>query len=256
VKLSRRSLIGVALVLAAAAVCVRLGFWQLDRLEQRRARNAALREAMALPPLRLDAAVLPEVMAAPERFLNRRVVVRGVYDPAGEVVLRGRSREGRPGVHLATPLRIAGAEGAVLVNRGWVPSPDAATVDPRPFAEPGAREVRGILQEVPRTEDRGAPAPGARGGVPTHRRLDLAEVRARAPYPVLPLYVQQLPDPSLREPPHRVGAPELSEGSHLSYAVQWFSFAAIAVIGLAVFLLRGRRGEVTGGIATGADGAG
>jgi surfeit locus 1 family protein len=241
VKLTPRGVLGVVLVLAAAAVCVRLGFWQLDRLEQRRARNAAIRHAMALPPLRLGPELLLELMADPGRYVHRRVVATGRYDPSVEVVLRGRSRQGQPGVHLATPLRLAGVEAAVLVNRGWVPSPDAATVDPRPFAEPGAREVRGILQEVPRTENRGAPAPGVRGGVPTYRRLDLAEVRARASYPVLPLYVQQLPDPSLREPPHRVPPPELGEGSHLSYAVQWFSFAAIAVIGLAVFLLRGRR---------------
>jgi surfeit locus 1 family protein len=241
-RVTPRGLLAALLALVVAAACVRLGFWQLDRLEGRRARNAAVGAAGALPVLVLDSAALAAVADSPAAYVNRRVRVGGTYDPAGEVVLRGRAREGQPGVHLVTPLRVAGGAGAVLVNRGWAPSPDGATVRRAPLAEPGAREVVGLLQEIPVTEDGGQPAAAA-GRDTTFRRLDLAAVRARAPYPVLPLYVQQLPDSAAPRdrPPFRVPPPELGEGPHLGYAIQWFSFAAIAVGGLLVVALRRKR---------------
>ncbi|HEV2147891.1 MAG TPA: SURF1 family protein [Longimicrobiaceae bacterium] len=240
-KPSPRGMAAALLAVLVASVCVRLGFWQLDRLEQRRERNAAIRAAGRLPTLLLDSASVRLVADSPAAYLDRRVRVRGVYDPSREVVLRGRAREGRPGVHLVTPLRIAGSDDEVLVNRGWVPSPDGATVDRAPYAEPGPQEVVGLLQEVPATGDRGQPAAPRGGGDTTFRRLDLATVRERSAGPVLPVYVQQLPDPARSRPPFRVPAPVLSEGSHLSYAVQWFSFAAIALLGLVVVALRGRK---------------
>lgn len=240
-KLSVRGVLAAAFILGMCALCVRLGFWQLDRLEGRRARNAAVGAAGALPTLVLDSAALAAVAESPAAYVNRRVRVRGAYDPAGEVVLRGRAREGQPGVHLATPLRVEGGGGAVLVNRGWAPSPDGATVRRAPLAEPGAREVVGLLQEIPVTEDGGQPA-SAGGRDTTFRRLDLAAVRSRSPYAVLPLYVQQLPDAAPRDrPPFRVPPPELGEGPHLGYAIQWFSFAAIAVVGFLVVALRRKR---------------
>jgi surfeit locus 1 family protein len=242
VKVAPRGVAAALLALVVAGVCVRLGFWQLDRLEQRRERNAAVRAATRLPALLLDSASVRMVADSPEAYLDRRVRVRGTYDPAREVVLRGRAREGLPGVHLVTPLRIEGSAATVLVNRGWVPSPDGATVvDRGAYAEPGVQEVVGLLQAVPATTDRGQPAAPRGGGDTTFRRLDWAVVRERAEGPLLPIYVQQLPDPARTRPPYRVSPPELSEGSHLSYAVQWFSFAAIAVIGLLVVALRARR---------------
>ncbi|CAN5361573.1 SURF1 family protein [soil metagenome] len=230
------------LVLGVAVVCIRLGFWQLDRLEQRRARNAQAEQALVLPALDLDARLLQEIERDPLAYLNRRVRVEGVYDPAGELVLRGRSRGGSPGVHLVTPLRIAGSEAAVLVNRGWVASPDAATLDPSPFSEPGIQQVEGLLQIVPAPTEGETPlmVRTSGGSVLTVRRLDLASLRARAAYPLLPVYVQQLPDPALRQPPFRLPLPTLDEGSHLGYAVQWFGFAAIFVLGFLIVLLHQR----------------
>jgi len=249
-KLSVRGVLAAAFILGMCALCVRLGFWQLDRLEQRRARNAALVRMGALPPLVLDAATADSIRRDPARFINRRVTVRGSYLPAGEVVLRGRAHEGSPGVHLVTPLVSEGAGVLVMVNRGWVPSPDAATVDPAAYTEPGDRAVTGLLQEVPVTGDGGTPSqarPGSGSALVTYRRLDRAALERRLGRPVLPLYVQQLPDPrsnGAASAPKRVPAPALSEGPHLGYAVQWFSFAAIGVGGLAILLYRDRRNRV------------
>ena len=229
--------------LAAAALCIRLGFWQLDRLEQRRERNAALAGAMRLPVLELrDSAA--RVLRAPEAYLYRRVRVRGSYDRSRELVLRGRADGGNPGVHLVAPLAIGG-DTAVMVNRGWVPSADAVTIDPLAFGEPGERDVVGSLIAAPAADD-AAPLDRVVGGVRMHTfaRLPLDSLRGAGPGTLLPLYVQQLagtpPPDSL---PRRVPVPPLDEGSHLSYAVQWFSFAAIAVVGTALLLARARRRE-------------
>jgi len=244
-RLTLRGALAAAFILVMCGVCVRLGFWQLDRLQQRKARNHALETALRMPVLDYDSAAADAIERGPEPFVNRRVRATGTYDPAGEIVLRGRSNEGSPGVHLVTPLVVGGVRPALLVNRGWVPSPDAATVDARPFAEPGTRTVIGILQEIPRnTRAAGEPATTRVNGAPvvTYRRLDLDALRRRERRPFVRLYLQQLPDTDARRrPPIRIEPAPRDNGPHLSYAVQWFSFAAIGLVGLAIMFLRQRR---------------
>lgn len=238
-----RDALAVVFVLAMCGVCVRLGFWQLDRLEQRRARNHALELAGRMPVLDYDSLTAEAIEREPALFINRRLRAIGSYDPSGEIVLRGRADEGRPGVHLVTPLVVLGVPRALLVNRGWIPSPDAATVDARPYAEPGTRTVEGILQEIPRgTRNGGEPARS--GAATSYRRLDLGVLRRMERRPIVRLYLQQLPGPdsASRRPPVRVSLPPPGNGPHLSYAFQWFSFAAIGVIGLLVVFLRRRQG--------------
>ncbi|HET7462068.1 MAG TPA: SURF1 family protein [Longimicrobium sp.] len=244
-RMTLRGALAAAFILVMCGVCVRLGFWQLDRLQQRKARNHALEAALRMPVLEYDSATAAAIERDPARYINRRVRATGTYDPAGEVVLRGRSNEGNPGVHLVTPLVAPGVPWSLLVNRGWVPSPDAATVDARPFAEPGTRTVAGILQEIPRhTRAAGEPVTTRVNGTPviTFRRLDLDALRRRERRPFAQLYLQQLPDIDAgKRPPVRVAVAPRDNGPHLSYAIQWFSFAAIGLIGLAILLVRHRR---------------
>jgi surfeit locus 1 family protein len=241
VKVSARAAAASILVLAAAALFVRLGFWQLARLDERRARNEAVRAATHLPPLVLEPDSLPALMREPAAAVHRRARVRGRWEE-GEVVLRGRLESGRPGVHLVTPLRVADSDVRVWVNRGWVAAPDGATPPARPPPGPGEVVVEGLLQRVPQPEGGGEPAVAGDGGV-SHRRLDLALLRERSPGPVLPLYLQQIPGGTSAGPPFAIPPPQLDEGPHLGYAVQWFSFAAIAVGGLIVLVLRAPRGS-------------
>jgi surfeit locus 1 family protein len=245
VKPATRNVLGGVAVVLLATLFVRLGVWQLHRLHERRAKNAAWNTALALPVLPLDSGLLADVARRPAACVNRRVRVAGAYDPAGQVLLRGRTLDGRPGVHVVTPLAVAGTPWSVMVNRGWTYAPDAATPAEPVTTEPGLRTVEGVLQEIPRAGDRGLPSVSRSAGVEriTLRHLDLQTLARRAPRPLLPLYVQQLPVPgqaagtaTLR----RVPLPPLDEGPHFSYAVQWFSFAAIAVIGYLVLLFRRR----------------
>jgi surfeit locus 1 family protein len=212
----RRTILFGALAITAALLFSRLGIWQLDRLAERRHANAEIRRLLAEPAVRLAAGDVAD-SAALVRLAWRRAETAGRYDPGREVVVRGRTWQGTPGVELLTPLELEDG-GTLWVNRGWLPSPDAEHVDAARYAEPGTVRVRGILRPAGKGE---APRVG------------------RPPGAVL----QQLPDRSLPGPPYRREEPELTEGPHLSYAVQWFAFAATAIAGFGTYVWSRRGGR-------------
>ena len=218
-----------------AATCIRLGFWQLDRLHGREDANAAIAAAEALPPRPL-AALLSET-ADPASLRFRSIAASGTYDPAHEVLLYGRSSvEGETGNQVLTPLRLADGT-AIVVDRGWVPIDQDVPVTGEAAAPGGSVTVTGVL--FPPDAITGGAAPASQ----RITEVDLGQIGAAVPYPILPIYVllqrQDPPQPgTLPEPPP---LPPLTNGPHLSYAVQWFSFAAIALIGSVVLLRRDRR---------------
>jgi surfeit locus 1 family protein len=209
----------VAGFLLVAAVCARLGVWQVHRLRERRAANAQSQAARAAPAVQVDSFGLDSSL------INRRVVLRGRYDHAHEIVLRGRVYAGVPGVEIVSPL-LQQSGPAVLVNRGFVPAPDAVTVDRSTLEELGPVTVQGIA--LPLDSARGAPL--QRGTETTWARLDRRAIAQRLPYPIEPLYVRQNPDSTLPRFPRRLDPPPLDDGPHLSYAIQWFAFSIIALV--------------------------
>lgn len=228
--ITRAGVAGTVLALVAALVCARLGFWQLDRLEQRRQLNAAVAE-------RLDAAAieLPDVPQDTSGLLFRTVELGGQYDVARSIVLRGRAHAGAPGVHVLTPLRLPGGN-AVLVNRGWVPSADAATVDLDALPPPASGRVRGLALPFPADGEAVVEEAAFRL---TWTRLDLAALQRQFPYRLASFYVQALPaDSDAAAMPRPLPAPTLDEGPHFGYAIQWFAFATIALVGWATLALR------------------
>jgi surfeit locus 1 family protein len=230
-ELTRSGVLGTIVVFVVVAVCIRLGFWQLDRREQRLERNEAIAERLATDPIPL--AATPADTAG---LVNRPARVRGWYDHDLSFALIGRSHMGSPGVYVFTPLRLD--DGAILVNRGWVPAPDAATVDLSAIQRPPEPEpeVAGVLLAFPDIRTN-AVDEGFRA---RWFRLDGHAIRAAYPYAIAPVYLQA----TVREggageglAPLPLGLPELDAGPHLSYAVQWFSFAAIFLIGWTALML-------------------
>ena len=136
--LSRKWLLATILVLAAMAVMVRLGIWQLDRLETRRAFNARVTAQVSLPSLALVGNALNADLTEME---YRAASVRGVYDPAGEIALRNQYYDDPWGVHLVTPLKISGSEAVILVDRGWIPGEVYQSGDWSKYTEPGTVSV-------------------------------------------------------------------------------------------------------------------
>jgi surfeit locus 1 family protein len=173
----------------------------------------------------------------------REVVVTGEYDPAGEVALRNQAWNNHIGVHLLTPLHIAGSDQAVLVDRGWVPLEDYSAGDLTKYAEPGVVEVRGVIrasQSKPEIGGRAdqVPAPGE-DKLLAWNLVNVPGIAAQVAYPLLPAYIQQAPDPEWSSLPYRSQPElELTEGPHFGYALQWFSFAAILVIGYPFYIRR------------------
>ena len=113
---TRKWLLATLLVLAGTALCVRLGIWQLDRLDQRRAFNSQVETMRAMPLLDLNSE-LPDDLAGMEW---RAVQVTGEYDFENQVALRNQYYGDQYGYHLLTPLLFKGT--AVLVDRGFIPA--------------------------------------------------------------------------------------------------------------------------------------
>lgn len=223
------------LVFAGTVVCIRLGIWQLDRLEQRRAFNTQVETMRAASPLDLTKST-PEDIASMEW---RAVVISGKYDFENQVALRNQYNEGTYGFHLVTPLLYNGT--AVLVDRGWIPAEsDSSAEDWRAYDEPGKVTVTGQIrlgQGKPAfggVED-ALPMDGTR--LEVWNNLDLEKVSAQIPYPILPVYIQPVVDQGDTTPPVPYQPIiELTEGSHFGYALQWFTFAVILFVGYPFYL--------------------
>jgi surfeit locus 1 family protein len=224
-------------VAGLAALFVGLGLWQLDRLEQRRAFERTVADRQARPPAALDR--LPAAGGAELEY--RRVVMEGRYLPDGDVVLIGRALEGRPGNHVLTPLSPADGP-LVMVDRGWVPFDPEGRVPAVAEAPAGPVRVTGVL--LP-TEGSGEVRPAEAGPPRILTTVDLVLLDERSRTQVADLYLHL----TAQEPAQPRGVPRLApvraleEGPpHLSYAIQWFAFAAIGTIGYAALLRRERRG--------------
>ena len=242
--LTRRWIILTVVVLVAVVVMVALGFWQLRRLHSVREDNAKVEARLGRPAEPLQFVLGPGV--SPSSVVFRRVSVTGRYDRVSEVLLRNRSQDGEPGSHVLTPLRMADGR-AVIVDRGWIPIDLTAEQEEQtrpPVLQPVT--VVGVLFASER-KSVFAPSIPATGRVTTVPRVDVARIAKQLEYPVVPLYLRlatQTP-PQAGELPVPPGPPDLSEGPHLSYAVQWFLFATVALATYGALLRRERRRVAT-----------
>jgi surfeit locus 1 family protein len=241
---TRRWLLANLLVLAALAALVRLGIWQLDRLEWRRAHNARVQENQQAPTLRLDTGSLDADFYDME---FRSVIVTGEYLMDDEIVLRnqiwGDEFGTRLGVKLFTPLLIPGTDSAILVERGWIPADDAANPARAQYAVDGEVTVEGWLRRAETDLNINLnPDPTLAHGeqrLDAWTHLDLARLDAQTEVDLLPVYLQRAPDDPQTAPPYQLQSSfDLGEGSHLGYAIQWFLFAVVLAVGYPIYVQR------------------
>jgi surfeit locus 1 family protein len=230
------------LVLVACAVMVRLGLWQLDRHRQRQAFNSRVESQEILPPLDMNQPVPDNTLPDME---YRSVVVVGEYDFSEQVALRNQVWENLPGVRLVTPLKIAGSDRSVIVERGWIPLAETSPENWSKYDEPGEVTVEGIIRqsttrpEIGRKNDP-TPAPGE-GDLKEWNLLNVERIASQAPGHFYPIYIQQSAEADRLSPPYpSAEVPELSDGPHLGYAGQWFMFALLLGIGYPIYLRRQR----------------
>jgi len=223
-------------VLAAGLVLlmVNLGFWQLDRLDSKRAVNAAVAARSTAPVVDISSILSPDA-AGDRAFEWRRVTAEGTWYPEGAVSVLNRSSEGVAGVHSVVPVRLAD-DRWLLVNRGFVPLAEKVPLPRGGVTVAGylrPAEVRGTLGAVDSTDPL----------TDQFQRLDVDLIGARLDGNVVPMWLQMV-DQSPRQAadwPAAHPLPSPDEGPHLSYAFQWFFFSLVAVAGWAVAARRSLR---------------
>lgn len=244
---SPKWVIGTLLAVIGAAVFTWCGFWQLRRLDEVRTYNATFSSRLSEAPV--DLTELLAQVRDDESLAYRRVTVSGTYRTGEETLWSTVSYEGTPGHHVLTPLETSDGAG-VIVDRGWVPleldTPPVAQAQP---AE-GEVTVSGVL--FPSQDDaRFTPEPGE-GRLPYVRRVDLPRLQEQVGVELAPVYVlaQESSPAAVADLPLPGALPVLDEGSHASYAVQWFVFATVVAVGWPVLIGRTARDRAQ---AAGAD---
>lgn len=209
----------------AAIGFVSLGLWQIGRLRERRAANAALAQRREQP-----VATVAELARDTANARFRAVAVAGRYDYDNEFLWTARTRRGAPGVVFLTPIVPDDGGPAVLVSRGWAYAADGMQVDPGLWREALVDTVRGWAEVYAQGS-----GPVFITSVPRGiRRLAFDSLQAQLPYPLSPIMVVQqrgAGEQVVVAHPFRAELPPLDEGPHRSYALQWFAFALITIVG-------------------------
>jgi len=239
--MTRGKLIGFGLLATLAmALCVRLGFWQLDRLKQRQAQNRVVGDRGSMPSLSLA-----DLHGQDTTVTHwRHVRVQAVADYANEAIHATRSQGGSPGVHLLTPITpLDGSWGdtAILLVRGYIYSPNARTIDYDKARESDTLTMEALVLSYPPVREGRATLPSDPRAV---RLLDHDTLTRIVGRPLAPFLLLALGDTVMRDitRPTRIPPPSPGEGPHRSYAIQWFSFAAVFLVGF-VAVARSRGGK-------------
>ncbi len=233
------------MVFAVSGGMARLGVWQLDRLAQRREFNAHVLEQRAAEVLELGTvpdADLPALLG----MEFRSVMATGIYDFDCQVALRNQYWEGQYGYALMAPLLMEDGR-AVLVERGWIPAEYDTRASWGQFDENGTVRVQGVIR-IPQAEpDMGGvpdptPVPG-QAGLDFWNIANLERIQEQILYPLMPVYIQKAPNEEVSELPQPL-EPDVvvTEGNHLGYAVQWFTYASLLFFGYPLWLRRQEKG--------------
>jgi len=251
----KKRVVGVVLLIAMGLAFVSLGRWQLSRADERRGISQSIEAGRAQSPIQLN-------IATPKTDLTdwRSAKVQGTWAPQYSVLLDNRNLDGRPGYWLATPL-INTDGSAVLVLRGWLPRliapmPSGTTtyqVGPKLLINTptGAEQVVGeMTQHVPRLYElkAGPPLQMAPASaftktsqnidtdirqLPTAQNLELDDLAQVTGLKLLPIVLKQTsaaPDGLTRQ----WAGPSVDADKNMGYAMQWFAFAAIAIVAACV----------------------
>ncbi len=220
-------------VVLLVILMINLSAWQFRRLHERRSFNADVRSRTSAAAQPFDTIVPPGTSIDGARADEwDMATVTGTFDPSAQVLIRNRSLDGAPGYHVLTPLRRPDGS-AVLVIRGWVPLSTANSTTPDvPPPVTGNVTVEGRVRP---TQNPGALASRdpADGVLPTLARVDIPRLQQQISYPLAPAYVEMTassPAPTTALPT-LVPLPELDDGPHLGYAVQWIIFSICAIVG-------------------------
>lgn len=225
------------LVLALIAAMVAAGLWQVDRHDEKRERNARI-ASRTTQPIEPVEDLLADPGASTDELEYRVVSAEGRY-LGPQILVRSRSLDGSPGSWVITPLELDSGT-VVIVNRGFMYNSGEFDTVPDSYAAPdGEVQVVGLLRKT-QTRGRIGAADSDTGVLENMARLDVERISQQIDAPVLPMYLSledQRPQLTTADPVPIPREP-LDEGPHRGYAVQWFIFTTIGVIGYPLILRR------------------
>ena len=208
---------------AFLALTVSLGNWQRHRAVEKQALEAAFNAGAAQPPLDLDGGERDAAL-----LLYRTVRATGQYDAQHQVLIDNKLNAGRPGFDVVAPLCFGTGRRCVLVDRGWVAQRAPRSDLPQAPPPAGTLTVSGRAVVPPRRylELRVEPSVG-----PLWQNLDIARIAAATRLDLMPIVIEQSDDVAptdalVRDWPR----PEFGVDRHLSYMLQWYSLAALAIV--------------------------
>jgi surfeit locus 1 family protein len=239
----RPRLLPTLVTLALLPLMLWLGFWQLDRAQQKRVLQADYDARIDATPVRLDG---QPWSVEDTRF--RRIELKGYYDTAYQILLDNRVHKGAVGYQVITPLRIPGSDLRVLVNRGWVPVGQDRQHLPKIDTPEDEQSVQGVAM-VPSEHYFTLMDPGpVTGDWPTlWQNLDMQRYRKAVPFPVQPVVLLLDANSPAGGFVREWARLDAGIATHESYAFQWFSMA-LALLG--VYLLVNIQRTQAGGATT------
>ncbi len=234
------------LVFLAILLTIRLGFWQLDRLDQNNTFNSHILSVQAMPDLNLTEDITRINLNEME---YRSAIALGHYDFDNQVVIRNQvwvqSWGNEIGYTILTPLLMQNGQ-AVLVQRGWVPLSYDTPTSLRSFDKSGEVLIKGIIRLPLEKGEMGGGVPDptlfpGQEGLFFWNNVNIKRIQQQIPYDILPIYIQQAPTPDNEILPYQsIPKLELTDEAHLGYAIQWFFYALLLLFGYPFFIQKHR----------------
>jgi cytochrome oxidase assembly protein ShyY1 len=222
---SRRWLLFLLIVLMLAYACVLLGRWQWHRLESKKAGNAIIRTNQKAAPAPVDQ-VLARGQAPSDQDQYAVVSATGRYDVAHTIVVRYQTHNGSPGVDVVVPL-VTPSGTALLVDRGWFATPNQGQTDASQVPPPPAGNV--TVTGWVRQDAGGSSAQVVDAST---RAISSTQIQPAIGIPVYGGFVQLLTEsPKPATPLTPPDPPDLTNGPHFFYALQWWFFGILALFG-------------------------
>lgn len=215
-------------------VLVGLGFWQLDRAQQKRAIQAEYDTRS-----RDERVEIGSQLQQPDDLRFYRVIAHGTYEPQYQMLIDNRVQDGHVGYHVITPLRIGSSDTRVLVNRGWVPMGQTRDDLPEAAAPPGMLEITGVATVPSDNVFTFAEPPAPKNKWQrVWQHVDIKRFAAAVPFPVQPVVILLDPDSPADGFVRRWARLDAGIAVHKGYAFQWFTMAGALLLAYLLYGLR------------------
>lgn len=213
--------LGFAIIVSLTAIgCVKLGEWQMHRLAEREAKNSAQlqNENQAAIPV---TSVMSTVALTPKQEWTKVSLV-GSWLPNSGIVVRYRTLKGKAGIGALAAVKLTSGE-TVIVDRGWLATPNNAQIPKLPPLATGKITITGYA----RSNGTGNSTQVTSGSTRAINSLEIGKALGINPLVGFVQLANQNPVDNQQLIPGEL--PEISNGPHFFYALQWWFFGVLAL---------------------------